>query len=390
MINSFDDIVNASQSIVNAIPQVSETTNFWMVRSKKGVFYSEYITQNYIAIGWNVLTESVLSSGHQDDYYKDLLKENSYPDKMPGTALNKCRRFIEELKPGDIAMIIGRDEITFATIGDYFEIKDSTLTASREIEIAAQIDSGTYLGSECPYIKRRHISIIGRVNLDSAPPMVYKCLVSNRHSLSSLNDYADAILCCCYDLVYYNNRLIIKYHIQQPKDINPIDFSMYTYSVASLIADDPRLISGKYNLNSEGDILLFLANHGEDILTFLKEHVISILTIYFILFGGKFAGIEFPSSIDTIKSIVSDFLYRKENKRIRIAEANAAEALVEKTKAETAKLQAETAEIKIRTQKQASKTVDELRQAAGPLNIKSPASNIIDISALFQDNDKPK
>ena len=92
--------------------------------------------------------------------------------------------------------------------------------------------------------------------------MVYKCLVSNRHSLSSLNEYADAILSCCYDLSVYSNRLIIKYHIRQPRDINPFDFSLFTLSMADLISDDRRELTGKYNLNSEGDVVFFLTKYS--------------------------------------------------------------------------------------------------------------------------------
>ena len=262
MINTLDDIISAVETVSSSIPQISDTTNFWMVRSKQGVFYNEYVAGGYIAIGWNPLTEAVLSGSHDDDYYKQILKDSNYPDKMPGTALNKCRRFIEEIKSGDIAMIVGRSEIAFATIGDYFEVDLDTATSEKELEIHTQIETGTYLGLNCPYKKRRHISIISKVDLSSAPPMVYKCLVSNRHSLSSLNEYADAILSCCYDLSVYSNRLIIKYHIRQPRDINPFDFSLFTLSMADLISDDRRELTGKYNLNSEGDVVFFLTKYS--------------------------------------------------------------------------------------------------------------------------------
>ena len=359
-----------------------------MVRSKQGVFYNEYVAGGYIAIGWNPLTEAVLSGSHDDDYYKQILKDSNYPDKMPGTALNKCRRFIDEIKSGDIAMIVGRSEIAFATIGDYFEVDLDTATAEKELEIHAQIETGTYLGLNCPYKKRRHISIISKVDLSSAPPMVYKCLVSNRHSLSSLNEYADAILSCCYDLSVYSNRLIIKYHIRQPRDINPFDFSLFTLSMADLISDDRRELTGKYNLNSEGDVVFFLTNFGQDILLFLKDHLVPILLGYFILFGGKAAGIEFPSSIEKIKELVTDFLYRKETKRIKVAEADKAEAEAEKAKVDAERSRFELEELKKQAQEKASQTVENLTRAAVPLNIKPPANNIIDITALFQIDDE--
>ena len=377
MINTLDDIISAVETVSSSIPQISDTTNFWMVRSKQGVFYNEYVAGGYIAIGWNPLTEAVLSGSHDDDYYKQILKDSNYPDKMPGTALNKCRRFIEEIKSGDIAMIVGRSEIAFATIGDYFEVDLDTATAEKELEIHTQIETGTYLGLNCPYKKRRHISIISKVDLSSAPPMVYKCLVSNRHILS-----------CCYDLSVYSNRLIIKYHIRQPRDINPFDFSLFTLSMADLISDDRRELTGKYNLNSEGDVVFFLTNFGQDILVFLKDHLVPILLGYFILFGGKAAGIEFPSSIEKIKDLVADFLYRKETRRIKVAEADKAEAEAEKAKVDAERSRFELEELKKQAQEKASQTVENLTRAAVPLNIKPPANNIIDITALFQIDDE--
>lgn len=388
MLDTLDDLIAVADSIAEAIPQVSKGTNFWMVRSKQGVFYNEYVGGSFIAIGWNVLTEAILHRSKDDEYYKKLLTDADYPDKVPGTALNKCRRFIEEIKSGDIAMIVGRSEIAFATIGDYFEVDNDQTTAIRELEIHAQIEDGTYLGLNCPYKKRRHISIISKVDLSCAPPIVYKCLVSNRHSLSSLNEYADAILSCCYDVSFYNDRLILKYHIRQSKDINPIDFSMFTLSIASLVSEDSKNISGRYNLNSEGDLVLFLANNGQLILDFIKEHLVPILLGYFILFGGKVAGIEFPSSIDKVKNLVSDFLFRKETRRLKIAEVVKAEAEAAQAQADAEKSRLELEALRAKVEKKAFDTVENLARAAIPLDIKPPANNIIDISAIFQIDDE--
>lgn len=389
MINTLDDIISAAETITGLIPQISDETNFWMIRSKQGVFYNEYVAGEYIAIGWNPLTKAILSDNNNDDnFYKQILKDNDYQDKMPGTALNKCRRFVEEIKSGDIAMIVGRTEIAFATIGDYFEDSTNSTTAEKELEIHAQIETGTYIGLKCPYKKRRHISIISTVDLGAAPPMVYKCLVSNRHSLSSLNEYADAILSCCYDLSVYFNRLIIKYHIRQPRDINPFDFSLFTLSMADLISDNRCGLTGKYNLNSEGDVVFFLANLGEDIGVFLKNNLVSVLLGYFILFGGKAAGIEFPSSIEKIKELVADLFYLKESKRIKIAEANKAEAEAVKAQIDATRSYYEIEELREKVQKKANQTVENLTCAATPLNIKPPSNNIIDITALFQIDDE--
>lgn len=116
----------------------------------------------------------------------------------------------------------------------------------------------------------------------------------------------------------------------------------------------------------------------------MKDHLVPILLGYFILFGGKAAGIEFPSSIEKIKDLVADFLYRKETRRIKVAEADKAE----KAKVDAERSRFELEELKKQAQEKASQTVENLTRAAVPLNIKPPANNIIDITALFQIDDE--
>lgn len=37
------------------VVQVPDTCSFWMIRTKSGAYYSEYIHNGYIAIGWNAV-----------------------------------------------------------------------------------------------------------------------------------------------------------------------------------------------------------------------------------------------------------------------------------------------------------------------------------------------
>ena len=234
VLNTFEDIVKVVKTQVPEIPIIDDSTNFWMIRSKKGVFYSEFIDNCFIAIGWNALTSSNLSS-NDDDNLKSHLSSSGYTDKMMGTAVNKCHRFVDEVKEGDIAMVVGKNEIAFACIGSYYEFDDESTTVENELEVIAQIDNRSYKGGRCPYKKRRHITIINKINIDVVSPTIYKCLVANRHSLSNLCDYADAIISASYDVAYYKNRLIVKYHITQPRDINPFDFSLFTLDRKSVV-----------------------------------------------------------------------------------------------------------------------------------------------------------
>ena len=45
------------------IPNIPDDTNFWLIRSKGGYFYNEFISQKFVALGWNYITkDSVLTT----------------------------------------------------------------------------------------------------------------------------------------------------------------------------------------------------------------------------------------------------------------------------------------------------------------------------------------
>lgn len=91
--------------------QIPNTCSFWMIRTKSGVYYNEFIRNKYIAIGWNAVLKSALLEATEDNLHR--LIETYYTDKQPGAALNKCRRFLENMKPGDIVMILGEKKSFF-------------------------------------------------------------------------------------------------------------------------------------------------------------------------------------------------------------------------------------------------------------------------------------
>lgn len=393
MINTLEEIASAADLVANSIPQIPEQKNFWMIRSTDGAFYSEYIREGFIGIGWNVLTEDVLSQCRERSYYETLLNNCQYKDKISGAVLAKCSKFIDEIQCGDIAVIVGKTEIAFAQIGKYFELQTKDTTPERELEIRKQIGDGTYRGGACPYRKRREITVISKSDYDHVPLPIYKCLFSNRHSLSSMTKYADAILSCCYDLCYYKKRLILKYHIRQPRDINPVDFSLFILSIAELVAKDEAQLTGKYNINSEGDVVLFLANSGQSAIDFLTYHMIPILIGYFIMFGGKGFGLEFPSGIDKIKEIVTDFIFRKETKRLKAAEVQKAEAEARRAiaDAERSELENELKRMELEREKAREKAavlVDNLARASVPLQIVPPDNKILNLSEIFSASEK--
>ena len=100
------------------VVQVPDTCSFWMIRTKSGAYYSEYIHNGYIAIGWNAVLQSNITQDTEEKLRQAV--ELNYADKRPGAAINKCYSFASEMQAGDLVMILGDKRVAFGIIGEYF------------------------------------------------------------------------------------------------------------------------------------------------------------------------------------------------------------------------------------------------------------------------------
>lgn len=309
------------------IPTINANTNFWMVRAKRGFFFNEFLTKEYIAIGWNLVTRARIKgdlSKSQINELKTQIKD-TYGETIPGAALNKCMRFCDELKDGDIAVIVDNGRIALAKIGEYYEASHAEFTVALEKDVNEKIESAAPLSSsfECPYVKRRKISVIKVLKEDSfVSPYLQTAMSRNWHSLSSLNAYAELILSACYDVFNYNGKLTVTFRITQPNDINAIELSSFMLYAARILSNDnPEQVSVKTALHSPGDVILQIGN-------FIQENPWSLLLCYFAIFGGKVKGCEFPSLISTIKDLLNAG-YEKKKKNLELRKLTAETKVVE-------------------------------------------------------------
>ena len=282
--------MNSNESYIN-IPLINGDTNFWMVRTKRGFFFDEFITQGYIAIGWNAITKYMIGtslSKGQADRLKEYIKED-YGENKPGTSLNKCIRFCNELKNGDIAVIVDNGRIAFAYIGEYYEESSANLTVELEKEIHDRIEKATH-GVEkfkCPYNKRRRIEVIKVMgDDDTVSPYLQGAIVRNWHSLSDLNEHAETVLSACFDTFVFKGSLTLTFRVRQKKDINVLDLANFVLNAAKIVSDGtPENVSVKTTLHSPGDIILQICN-------FVQENQFFLLLCYIAILGGKVGNCE--------------------------------------------------------------------------------------------------
>lgn len=371
--------MNESINNLLNVPEIKEDVNFWMVRAKRGFFFEEYLRNEFIAIGWNSIKESTLSGGLSKEQ-KGLLKEiikDEYAEKNPGAAVNKCVKFYSEIKVGDIAMIVDRHRVAFATIGDYYEEDNSNFTVENEIEIHQKIETA-HVGVdsfECPYIKRRKIKLLRYISEEAAiNPYLFKAMAVNRHSLSDLNEYAETILSGCFDSFVYKNKLTVTFRVNQKNDINALTLADFVSSSARLISDNlPERVTVKTTLHSPGDVILQVVN-------FAKDNMFPLLLLYIAVFGGKAGDYELNSLLGILKSLVNR-KYDGEKKDLELRKLKAETELVEQ-KVENEKLSM--IEKQRETQlRMINSYAEPLINTATKLDIDSKKATIIDITKII-------
>jgi len=295
-----------------AIEEIPEATRFWMIRTKKGYFYNEFVSQKFVALGWN---EILLDNYNADE---ETLKEhikNIYGDKRPGLAVNKCKNFISQIKEGDILVIPneGSRKITFAKAGAYYEKESCTTDA--EIDVIYKIDNRELLidDIECPYKKRRNIEILRTVeNIGINYHLI--SAISSYHGLCNFDEYATLILDCIYDIYSFRNDISMSINVTKKEAIRPREITNLMYGLTEyLCAIVPEeCLETTINLNSPGKVKIAL----KKIANVLDARCWCFLGILVVITGGSVKDAELPGVV----KVIQDF--RTMNVYIRQQEAN--------------------------------------------------------------------
>lgn len=281
------------------IRNISDNKRFWMVRTKKGFFFDEFIDNNYVALGWNTITQENDFGKSQEEVLKESIK-NWYGDSRPAGAINKCKSFIYDIHVGDYILIpnSGSEKIAIARAREYYE--DEKKGVKDELDVIPKIDNDEkeIIKVKCPYRKRRHIEVL---KIISPALMSYNLrqAISNYHGLSNLDKYGEYILNCLYDCYIYKDNLNIAINVKQKNPLKPRQISKLLYSFTEFVCSisDVDNISTTINLNSPGSVRMKLKNA---VLNITKAKW-PLIFIFIAITGGKVKDAELPGIIGTIR-----------------------------------------------------------------------------------------
>lgn len=305
------------------VPIIPQTTRFWMIRTKKGYFYNEFISKRFVALAWNNITQNTDFSESSRDSLKDDILMEFNEIQRPSTVINKCISFINEIHTDDILVIPSARSsyITFALAGDYFEDETKTVELERKIVYRIENHDVDINDVSCPYKKRRHITLLRTVKNEELNYSLCRA-ISNYHGISNLDNYAKQILNTLYNYYMLENDISLVFNVRKQTPIGPRSINNLLYGATEFLSSiaPEKNISAQVTLNSPGDVI-FLLDQVKDVLTNNWAVIFGILVL---LGGGSAFSFKLPGVIEIIKSILSV----KDEYRLKHAEADEKELQV--------------------------------------------------------------
>lgn len=305
------------------IREVSPDKHYWFFRTMGGLYYDEFVSKGFVAIGYDDILMKDLKDIPEQDYMaraflKVRLKDRNekMTDSQIAKAAGQIVKFYRELHIGDIIVAPDFQSRKFA-IG---------VISSDMYE-----DSGKHGETGCPFAKRRRVKWIKEVmrhELDAKAILAF----GNQQTMSSIDDYADYIDRKMDQLYTKGDSSYLVLRVNQDKELSWEDF-MFIGELGAFFAEfsqeielgaDLSRVKMKINVQSPGDILLMIPDGGGWIL-------VLVLLILMVIRGGKShinissngldAGVEAEGIGDTLKKVldaISDFRDRNADRSLRI------------------------------------------------------------------------
>jgi len=273
----------------------NDEQKYWFVRTNGGLYYNEYKTKGFIAFGINTVCDKKLledadtskvakeqlvnkikeaykNKTQNFTTYTSIVAENNLSLKkskkdniQTGLIINQLKRFMLEMKIGDIVLIPSSDSnnITFGKItSEYYVDKTSPLEGFLE-------------DNKCPFFKRINVKWIKTIKKKNLDPYLYKVIYSH-HSITDVSYAKNYINRSLSDIYILNDKLHITFNVNRKTGI-PVKSLLKFIGSFEKIAHSINLDQEYTNEIAQAEVKLNLQSPG------LIEYIVGIPIGIFIL-----------------------------------------------------------------------------------------------------------
>lgn len=221
MKDTFEDLANFTD-----IPYRTKDQKIWLLRTESGSFYKDFKINNYVALGWDKISKSLI----QDDKLTDIEKKEKihqqYPEESrPGLILSQMKTFYFQMKPGDYIVIPSKNSQSLA-MGKLDDIIDS---------ISHEIAEDEY--AKCEFIHRRKVDWLNEI-IPVNDVYISKVLRSHQ-AVTNISEYSDVLYRNIFPLYINENSIHLtlrKSSQTEMKLLDNIKLQNAIYQIISTIA----------------------------------------------------------------------------------------------------------------------------------------------------------
>lgn len=324
------------------IPMIRKNQRIWFFRTKGGKFYYDFVTNRFIALGWDRIPSTLICDTQKGKEVKKSQIEKLYPqEKRPGLIFGQMDVFYNKMNIGDLVLIPdeGTKAIAVGTIGNFVE------------DVQRQADDTEH--EQCAYMHRRSVEWIKEID-SSQDIYLFKALRAQQ-TISDVTAEATLIFRNLFPVYISGDSIHFTF---QKQTIENLSLASNVDLLANImqITDSTAALYGKESFNDELTMKTAVGSPGflEIILPSNPIAAISISVLLFVIRffigkektadGGTATGLL--AIITKINELINDHKNRKKiDAEIRQIDANTklTEAQTEKILAEAVLIQSQTA-----------------------------------------------
>lgn len=253
-----EESIEILTNIYTNIIEIPEDRRYWLVRTDSGTYYDDFKNEGFISIGWNEFSNrDFFLNVKADDAKKDLILEK-YPKNQPGRIYNQIRRFIYDIKIGDIVMIPNENSkiISFGVIESELYSRDASKG----------------------FIKSRKVKWVQHVERDSLDPYLFKMMQSHQ-TINNADDYARYIDRTMYNLFSKGDKCYLHLPVGKKGDLPAYNLSKFLDSLLCSVELSNQIsiddFDEKYNVQ-DLDIKVNVQSEGWAIISATKKLITKV------------------------------------------------------------------------------------------------------------------
>ncbi|MBQ2916599.1 MAG: hypothetical protein IJE59_00195 [Clostridia bacterium] len=215
------------------IIEIENDVKYWLVRTASGSFFKDFYNNNYISIGWDEISNIDFIRNTEEKKFKEKIKEIYPSEERPGYIMGQIKRFVCEIKKGDIILIPSSNSsnIAFGKVtSDEAYIRDNVLK-----------DKGC-----CQYKKALNVEWIKILSREEFDPYLYR-LMTAHNAISNIDNYADFINRILYNVYYRNGILHVTFNVRKNDNITAMEMNDFINNTLEYINE----INKQYEMNAK-------------------------------------------------------------------------------------------------------------------------------------------